>query len=151
MSVRGSVGNLARAFAKSLYYRLPASICYGPEYEPTLRLLAESQTWDAGRLAEYQLGKLKAILRHAAAHVPYYRRLFREVGFDPERVRDASDLRALPLLDKETIRENLSDLVAENVPERQRFYFTTGGTTGLPLGFYNMRSSGGRERAFAYT
>ena len=30
-------------------------------------------------------------------------------------------------------------------------YFTTGGTMGRPLGLYNLRNSGGRERAFIYS
>jgi phenylacetate-CoA ligase len=29
-------------------------------------------------------------------------------------------------------------------------YFTTGGTMGVPLGFYTMRHAGGRERAFMF-
>lgn len=142
---------ILKSALRPLYYRLPDSICYGPEYAPTMRLLAESETWSEERLAAYQLSRLRDMLRHCAKNVPYYRRLFREVGFDPESVRSVADLRALPLLDKKTIRENLADFLAENVPARDRIYFTTGGTTGTPLGVFNMRHSGGRQRAFVNT
>jgi phenylacetate-CoA ligase len=147
-SVLGWTRGTLKPVLKSVYYRLPEAICRGPEFEPTVRLLARSETWDEGRLAEYQAARLRDLLRHCARNVPYYRRLFREVGFDPERVRGAEDLRALPLLDKRTLRENFADLLAENVSARDRLYFTTGGTTGVPLGVYNMRHSGGRQRAF---
>lgn len=136
---------------KPLYYRLPPSICYGPQFSSTLKLLEESQHWDEGRLIEFQLSKLRRMLKHCATNVPYYRRVFRRLGFDPERIRDISDLRALPLLDKETVRANIKELLAENVPARDRLYYTTGGTSGTPLGIYNLRHSGGRELAFILT
>ncbi|HET9532092.1 MAG TPA: phenylacetate--CoA ligase family protein [Blastocatellia bacterium] len=146
MSIRGAV----KALLKPVYYRLPAKICFGPYYSPTLELLKESGRWDEDRLADYQVKRLRLLLVHAGRNVPYYRALFKKVGLDPERVRCVSDLSALPLLDKETVRENLKDLLAENIKPRDRFYFTTGGTLGKPLGFYNLRHSGGREKAFMF-
>ncbi|HKY03513.1 MAG TPA: hypothetical protein VJQ56_01420, partial [Blastocatellia bacterium] len=140
-----------KSLLKPLYYRLPDDVCYGPQYAPTLKLLKESERWSADRLADYQLKKLRRMLHHAAKNVPYYRRLFREYGFDPEGVRAVADLRALPLLDKETVRENLRDFLADNIKPRDRLYFTTGGTMGAPLGVYNLRHAGGRERAFMFT
>jgi hypothetical protein len=35
------------------------------------------------------------MLCHCTKRVPYYQRLFRKVGLDPEELRDVSDLRAL--------------------------------------------------------
>ena len=146
MAHTGRIKNLLKPF----YYRLPMNICYGPMFAPTLGLLNESQHWSKERLAEYQLKKLRAMLDHAAKNVPYYRRLFHKLGFDPQQVKELADLRALPFLDKETVRENLNDLLAENISARERLYFTTGGTTGIPLGVYNLRYAGGREKAFMF-
>ncbi|HLG15358.1 MAG TPA: phenylacetate--CoA ligase family protein [Blastocatellia bacterium] len=144
MSVKGAV----RSILKPVFYRLPPNVCYGPQFSPALKLLEESQHWSESRLAEHQLSKLRVMLRHCAKNVPYYRRLFREVGFDPASFRELSDLGKLPLLDKETVRLNIHDLLAENIKPRDMLYFTTGGTSGTPLGVYNLRHSGGRERAF---
>ncbi len=146
MALNSRIKNLLKPF----YYRLPMNICYGPMFAPTLRLLTESQHWSKEQLADLQIKKLRAMLDHAATNVPYYRRLFRQLGFDPKQVRDLADLRALPLLDKETVRENLHDLLAENINPQERLYFTTGGTTGIPLGVYNLRYAGGREKAFMF-
>ena len=139
-----------KSFLRPVYYRLPASICYGPLFSPTLKLLEESQHWSEDRLIDYQLSKLRTMLRHCGAHVPYYRSLFKTAGFDPERVRSTSDLKALPILDKDTIRDRLPEFLAENIGSRRMLYFTTGGTMGKPLGLYNIRHAGGRERAFNY-
>src|SRR5205814_3806481 len=46
----------------------------------------------------------------------------------------AADLVKLPLLTKDTIRENAEALLATNVPPREREFHTTGGTSGTPLG-----------------
>lgn len=146
MSMKSKIKSALRPF----YYRLPARVCYGPMFAPTRELLKKSQHWSADRLNEFQLTKLRAMLVHAAKNVPYYRRLFRVMGFDPQQVRALSDLQNIPLLDKETIRENLKELIAENIRPRDMLYFTTGGTMGVPLGFYNMRHAGGRERAFMF-
>src|SRR6266571_4255440 len=140
-----------KSILRPAYYRLPARICFGPSFRPTLEFLEESQTWGEDRLIEYQISKLRIMLRHCAEHVPYYRQLFQQVGFDPGSFRTLSDLRALPLLDKDTIRARLQDLLADNISHRQMLYFTTGGTMGKPLGLYNLKHSGGRERAFIYT
>ena len=140
-----------KSILRPAYYRLPARICFGPSFQPTLEFLEESQTWGEDRLIEYQTGKLRVMLQHCAKHVPYYRQTFREAGFDPENFRRLSDLRVLPLLNKETIRSRPQAFLADNVSRRQMIYFTTGGTMGQPLGLYNLRHSGGRERAFIYS
>lgn len=146
-----SIGSGFKSLLRPAYYRLPATFCYGPLFLRTLKFLEESQRWDEDRLIDYQTSKLRVMLQHCAKHVPYYRQTFREAGFDPENVRRLSDLRVLPLLDKETIRSHPQDFIADNVSRRQMLYFTTGGTMGQPLGLYNLRHSGGRERAFMYS
>jgi phenylacetate-CoA ligase len=145
-----TVKEAAKKILRPIYYRLPASFCYGPQFGATLRLLDESEHWSRERLADYQLNRLRALLAHAGQHVPYYKKLFRRVGFDPASVRDVSDLGALPLLDRETVRANTSELIADNISPRRMLYFTTGGSTGTPLGVYNLRDAGGRERAFMF-
>lgn len=140
-----------KSILKPAYYRLPVRFSYGSLFLPTLKFLEESQRWDLDRLIEYQVSKLRVMLRHCAVHVPHYRRSFREVGFDPGNFRRLSDLRVLPLLDKDTIRSRPQDFLADNISRSRMIYFTTGGTMGQPLGLYNLRNSGGRERAFIYS
>ncbi|HYM00098.1 MAG TPA: phenylacetate--CoA ligase family protein [Blastocatellia bacterium] len=138
----------AKSILRPVYYRLPEIICYGPELAATLKLLDETERWSAEQLAEYQLGQLRALLVHAGTHVPYYRRVFRDTGFDPKLLRDLADLEVLPLLDKEAVRADIKEFLAENISPRRMVYFTTGGSTGAPFGVYSLRGAAGRERAF---
>jgi len=136
---------------RPLYDRLPQQLRAFGLYWQTLSLLRESQYWDEGRLAEYEVTQLRRMLQHCAANVPYYQKLFRQVGFDPNKLRHADDLANLTTLDKETVRSGPQDFLAQNIPESKRNYYTTGGTMGQPLGLYGLRGAGWRERAFIET
>ena len=78
-----------------------------------LRSLERSQWWSAERLAEQQTARLRAFLTRVGEHVPYYRRVFAEAGFDPRAVTGVDALRHLPLLGKPEIRANFEDCNAK--------------------------------------
>jgi phenylacetate-CoA ligase len=114
--------------------------------------LQESQWWSREQLQEYQIKQLEKLLKHAYENVPYYKRVFNERGLKPENIQDFDDLRKLPFLTKNIIRENFADLVATNFPQSKLQYATTGGSTGTPMGFYQEKGiTIGRERAFIIT
>ena len=96
--------------------------------------MEESQWWPAERLAALRLERLRALLADAGAHVPYYRALFRERGFDPQAVASLADLQRLPLLTKPIIRAHTEALKREGAQGLQRF--NTGGSSGEPLVFH---------------
>lgn len=50
-----------------------------------------------------QLRRLREVLQRCARS-PFYRDLFREASFDPERLTSLADLRAIPFTDKDTLR-----------------------------------------------
>lgn len=108
------------------------------------RLLSKSQWWSRTQQEEYQLLELGRLLDHAYANVPYYKRVFGERGLKPKDIRDFGDLEKLPFLTKEIIRNNLDDLKAKNFPAARFEYVTTGGSSGIPLGFYYDK---GKSRA----
>ena len=96
--------------------------------------MESSQWWDDKLLKEFQLSKLCQLLKHAQAHVPYYRKLFSETGLKPENIRSISDLTQIPLLDKPIIRTNSEEIKSEIARDLDRF--NTGGSSGEPLIFY---------------
>lgn len=78
---------------------------------PALRLSREFEShdkWSPERLRAHQRQRLLAIVRHAAAHSPYYRERFAGI-----ELSDDLDLRALPRLDKPTMLENFDELVTD--------------------------------------
>ena len=93
-----------------------------------------SQWWDQKSLKELQLSKLQKFLVQVHQRVPYYRKLFVEIGFKAADICDLADLTLLPFLDKEKIRANTEDMKSENAPKLARF--NTGGSSGEPLVFY---------------
>jgi phenylacetate-CoA ligase len=98
------------------------------------RRLEESQWWPAERIAAAQAERLRAFLIDVGSHVPYYRQLFAEHGFDPRAVKGVEDLRRLPFLGKTEIRANTPALHADDRGPLVRF--NTGGSSGEPLVFY---------------
>ncbi len=113
------------------------------------RFLAESERWSPERLEEYQLAQLRALLAHAHANVPYYRKVFGELGAHPGDFRQLADLARLPTLTKADLQEHLQDLTATNVPPGRRVYVTTAGSTGIPVGFYHdAEETEAKELAF---
>ncbi|MGK5080792.1 glycosyltransferase [Janthinobacterium sp. HLX7-2] len=99
-----------------------------------LRRMERSQWWSAQQLQDWQLARLRDLLRHAGEHVPYYRELFARSGFDPARVQQLADLARLPLLRKADIagaRELFKSSCAVGLRP-----FATGGSSGEPLLFF---------------
>ena len=121
-------------------------------YRRTYTLLKRSRRWSPEELAAYQAQALSHLLDHAYRNVPYYRRVFRERGLVPEDIQTPKDLDLLPFLTREDLQANLPDLKAENYPDSAFEYVTTGGSTGIPVGFYYEKGvSRAREWAFMKT
>jgi phenylacetate-CoA ligase len=135
-----------------IYGAIPFSLRYRKVFWETYAFLQESQWWSREKLREYQIQQLEKLLNHAYENVPYYRGLFDERGLKPKDIQTFNDLRKLPYLTKEIIRQSLPDLVAQNYPKSRLQYATTGGSTGTPLGFYQERGvTEAKERAFMLT
>jgi len=103
--------------------------------------LERTQAWPAERLRALQQERLTALLRRAAAHVPYYRDLFRSHGFDAASPRSLDELAALPVLTKERVREAGDRLVDERRRERPGSVQWTSGSTGVPLAIHGDHRS----------
>ncbi|WOX56278.1 phenylacetate--CoA ligase family protein [Methanoculleus palmolei] len=121
-------------------------------YRKTYSLLRRSQRWSREELTAYQIQTLSRLLDHAYENVPYYRRVFQERNLVPGDIQTLDDLALLPFLTREDLQNNLPDLKARNYPESAFEYVTTGGSTGIPVGFYYEKgASRAREWAFMKT
>lgn len=133
----------------NFYYLLPDYIKYGISFNATYSFLQRSERWSEERLRDYQLNKLKELISYSYKNVPYYKKLLDENNILPEDIKDFSDLKKIPYLTKEIIRENLEDLVSKKNNKRKLNFLTTGGTTGIPMGFYeDKKNSKGIERGY---
>ncbi len=83
------------------------------------------------------------MLIHAGRHVPYWRELFDQRGFVPERLHHEDELAALPLLTKDLIAEHGQRMRATRVPAQAggQVSLKTSGTTGAGLVFCSSESA----------
>ncbi len=89
----------------------------------------------ATELEAFRADRLRQLIRYAAERVPYYRRLFRDLGIDPASIRHLQDLSRLPILTKATVQQNLADFVSDDVKRMRTRLAHTSGTTGSGLVF----------------
>ena len=80
-----------------------------------------------------QFKKLKKLLLICQTEVPYYKKLFKDIGYDVERdFKTLDDLKNLPITDKTVVKEHPDWFVN---PKRVKgaLTFHTSGSTGKPL------------------
>ena len=97
--------------------------------------LKKSQTWDKKTINSYQLKRIQCLLEHCLQHVPYYKQLFESNAIKLKNITSLADLGNIPLLTKDIIRDQQSNLKATNYPRNAFYQYHTGGTTGKPLYF----------------
>jgi phenylacetate-CoA ligase len=89
---------------------------------------------DRAALADFQNRRLRDLVEHAYARVPYYRDLFDRAGLQPGGVRTARDLRRLPVTARRDLQEQPVDrIVARGMDPARLITRTTSGSSGQPL------------------
>lgn len=140
----------ARAVVKRALSHLPPAVVQGPSYWRLRRFLERAERWSADRIRSWQLERLQRIVAYAWDHVPAYRSLYKAAGVAPADIRSLDDLRRLPLVTKEMIRDDLRAFTARDLSRFRRTYVTTGGSTGIPFGFYYTDTNRWAEKAFMH-
>jgi phenylacetate-CoA ligase len=90
----------------------------------------------AEELEARAVGRLRRLLEHAGAHVPYYRELLGSAGITAGSIRTLADLAKIPPTTKADLRRSPASVVADNLPQRRRWRCMTSGSTGFPFEFY---------------
>ena len=82
----------------------------------------------------HQSRRLRALVAHAHATVPYYRRLFDQAGVSPERIRTTEDLGALPITEKSVLRSlPAEEVISSRFDPDRLIQSRTSGSSGTPL------------------
>lgn len=95
-------------------------------------LLDEGERLDEDALRALQLGRLRASLRHAYAHVPFYRDSFDKAGVHPDDCRALADLSRFPFTTKADLRAHYPYGMFAVPRDRVRRIHASSGTTGRP-------------------
>jgi phenylacetate-CoA ligase len=120
--------------ALSLYARRLDKLYYGPPFEEWRRCFTNWRSWSRSEVEAWQNEQLQCLVELAAIKVPYYRETWR--GVDWKSVRSATDLPALPRLDRQSIRQNETAFIVEGLEPQSLWVEKTSGTTGTSLRLY---------------
>lgn len=96
-----------------------------------------------------QLDKLRELLIYAEENTEYYRNVFKAVGFEPRKFSSFEDLEVLPILTKEIIGTNSSELLSKDPSLSDALSMSSGGTTGTTLSFKMDKETHRRKEAQA--
>ncbi|MCW5893236.1 MAG: glycosyltransferase [bacterium] len=99
--------------------------------------LLRTQWLGPAQVRALQERKLRRLVAQAYHHTAYWRERMDALGLGPEDIQTLDDLRKLPLLSKDDVREHLYfDLLSDNHDKRRIQKVTTSGSTGEPLVCY---------------
>jgi len=102
---------------------------YGKEYEQYRKFLMEFDTWSLEEKQKYQQAELVKFVRFAYDNSKFYHDLYRDIDIDS--ITSVEDLKKLPIVDKEMLRENIEDCMVKSAGAYTEAH--TGGTTGKSL------------------
>lgn len=108
----------------------------GQYISSVLRDLIKSQYYSPERIHELQLQKLKSIVGYAYHHTPFYRRRFDDCRISPENIKSLEDIKRIPLLSKDDIRNNPRSMLSDEFTLKDLHYKRTGGSTSVPVKLY---------------
>jgi phenylacetate-coenzyme A ligase PaaK-like adenylate-forming protein/N-dimethylarginine dimethylaminohydrolase len=130
---RGSMDIYGHAFRSVLF----------PLWESRVRKRPVVERWEELKRSQYssldelhalQIEGLQRLVRHAYAHVPFYRKRFEAAGLTPNDLRTPEDLSRLPILRRGDLRGD-GRARESTAPPRPTIRKQTSGTTGEPLLF----------------
>ncbi len=101
--------------------------------------LLQTQRWSSERLREHQWERLTALLKHVYENTEFYRERFKALGATPADFKSFADLRQLPYLTKEDVRQNLDKLKCTGFDKLRPFQIRTGGSSGAPIKLFKSR------------
>lgn len=108
-----------RRFNKNFYHQLSAAI--------------NRSTLDFEELKLYQLARAREFLRHAQTTSPYWKEQFEKINFAWEDFNALDDIRNLPILEKDELRNRALDIKSNFFNEQHLELVHTSGTSGKPL------------------
>lgn len=96
---------------------------------------------------DLQWQAVQRLLRHAWDNTEFYRQRFQAAGLHPGDIRAPEDLRRLPVLTRNDLRESLAGMVSRLHPRAHMQAAASGGTTETPVPIYRDSAAVAEKRA----
>lgn len=118
-------------------------------YISTTKELKSFDSLSLSQLEEFEFNSLKKIISYAWDNVDFYRITWSEKGFHPDKFKSISDYELIPIIDRNSIIDNLEAFIPKHYDRDRLAMVTTGGTSGMPMKFYiDNYIARGKEMAF---
>lgn len=95
--------------------------------------LQKNQHISTDELENLNWNKRKKLLAYAHENVPYYRNKFKSMHLHPNDIKKPEDYQNIPLLKRDDLRNNFSNLFSETINHKHLRLSSTGGSTGQPV------------------
>ena len=130
---------------------IPVRISLGTKYWSIRKYIDKNDFLSKEDLELLQLKKIKKIVEYAYINVDGYKQLYSEANISPKDINSFEDFRRLPIVTKEIIRDNLNDFTSKNLGFFNKEYTATGGSSGIPFGFFRTRLNNYSEPAYIHS
>jgi phenylacetate-CoA ligase len=117
-----------------------------PSLKKKYNFLKESEKWSLEKLEEYQLRKLKELLKIAYDNSKFYKQKFDAQQLDINDVKTLEDLKFFPIINKKDLITYTSQ-IHTNLNFKKKFLATTSGTSGESLKFFREENADSFNRA----
>jgi phenylacetate-CoA ligase len=136
--------DLAVTAQGALYYRQRFGGAFRDEYN----LLAAIERASPLQLELLQVARLRRMLAHAAATVPYYQARIQPGHWEKIRAGDWSAFYDLPITEKSSLRSDVGSFLSGGKVHSGWIRWNTSGTTGSPLQLYYSPEAVSRQYAY---
>lgn len=117
-----------------------------PSISKHFYFLKKTEKWTINQLEEYQLEKLKEIIKLAYNHSVFYREFYDKNGVDIQEIKTLSDITKLPVFTKKHLLENTKNIQTD-LQFKKLYKANTSGSSGTSLAFYREESADSFNRA----
>lgn len=121
---------------------------YIDNYDKYHEQLLKSQWYNKDEIEQLIERSFISIFHHAIKNVPFYQELVQNGKIKPDEIKGVSDIKKLPIISKEQIRENPDYFLANGFNKKDLITINTSGTTGKTLKIFVDKDS--RRYAYAF-
>jgi len=114
---------------------------YNALFEAQHQDFMSRNNWTYEQKCAYRDQELQRMVKHCYETVPYYHNLFDKLNIDYREIKCLGDLKKIPILSKQTIREHYEDFFSDSYDRASLIEQHTSGSTGTGFSFYQNREA----------
>jgi phenylacetate-coenzyme A ligase PaaK-like adenylate-forming protein len=101
-----------------------------------LSALDQQQWWSLEKLQDLQWKRLERLLKYAAKHSPFYRKVLSDLNLSLQDLSNWEAFRRIPVTTKQAIRDQTDQFISDEYDKKALVTAKTGGSTGFSLNLF---------------